>query len=83
MLSQKLFLPTSHNLWKTYGVTLKEQQILARKFELSLDQVRFELNRLKTLMEAGTVPPQKTGNKTKRIIEAHFESSNVTERQGA
>ena len=80
MLSQKLFLPMSN---KTYAVTLKEQQDLARRFGLSVDQVRSELDRLKNLMEAGTVPLQNTANKTKKIINAHFESSNVTERQGA
>ena len=52
-------------------------------FGLSVDQVRSELDRLKNLMEAGTVPPQNTANKTKKIINAHFESSNATERQGA
>lgn len=80
MLSQKLFLPMSN---KTYAVTLKEQQDLVRRFGLSVDQVRSELDRLKNLMEAGTVHPQNTANKTKKIINAHFESSNVTERQGA
>lgn len=83
MLSQKLFLPMSNNVYKTYAVTLKEQQDLARRFGLSVDQVRSELDRLKNLMEAGTVPPQNTANKTKKIINAHFESSNATERQGA
>ena len=83
MLSQKLFLPMSNNVYKTYAVTLKEQQDLARRFGLSVDQVRSELDRLKNLMEAGTVPLQNTANKTKKIINAHFESSNATERQGA
>ena len=80
MLSQKLFLPMSN---KTYAVTLKEQQHLARKFGLSVDQVRSEIGRLKSLMEAGTVLPQKSATKTKKIIDFHFESSNATERQGA
>ena len=83
MLSQKLFLPMSNNTYKTYAVPLKEQQDLARRFGLTVDQVRSELGRLKNLMEAGTVLPQKTANKTKKIINAHFESSNATERQGA
>ncbi len=83
MLSQKLMLPMSNDTRKTYVVTLKEQQELARRFGLSVDQVCSELGRLKTLMEAGTVPSQKTANKTKKIIDAHFESSNATERQGA
>jgi hypothetical protein len=83
MLSQKLFLPMSNDTWKTYAVTLKEQQDLARKFGLSVDQVRFEIGRLKNLMDAGVVLPQNTANKTAKIINAHFESSNATERQGA
>jgi len=83
MLSQKLFLPMSNAVRETYVVTLKEQQNLARKFGLSGNQVCSELGRLKNLMEAGTVLPQKTANKTKKIIDAHFESSNATERQGA
>ena len=83
MLSQKLFLPMSNDTRKTYAVTLKEQQDLARKFGLSVDQVCSELGRLKKLMDVGVVLPQKTANKTKQIITAHFESSNATERQGA
>jgi hypothetical protein len=83
MLSQKLFLPMSNDTRKTYAVTLKEQQDLARKFGLSVDQVCSELGRLKNLMDAGVVLPQKTANKTKQIITVHFESSNATERQGA
>jgi hypothetical protein len=83
MLSQKLFLPMSNDTRKTYAVTLKEQQDLARKFGLSVDQVRSEIGRLKNLMDAGVVLPQKTANKTTKIIDAHFESSNATERQGA
>jgi hypothetical protein len=83
MLSQKLFLPMSNDTRKTYAVTLKEQQDLARKFGLSIDQVCSEIGRLKNLMDAGVVLPQKTANKTKKIIDAHFESSNATERQGA
>jgi len=83
MLSQKLFLPMSNDTRKTYAVTLKEQQDLARKFGLSVDQVRVEIGRLKNLMDAGVVLPQKTANKTAKIINAHFESSNATERQGA
>jgi hypothetical protein len=73
----------SNHTRKTYAVTLKEQQDLARKFGLSVDQVRFEIGRLKSLMDAGVVLPQITANKTAKIIDAHFESSNATERQGA
>jgi hypothetical protein len=73
----------SNDTRKTYAVTLKEQQGLARRFGLSVDQVCFEIGRLKNLMEAGIVSPQKTANKTAKIINAHFESSNATERQGA
>jgi hypothetical protein len=83
MLSQKLFLPMSHDTCKTYAVTLREQQDLARKFGLSVDQVRSEIDRLKSLMEAGIAPPQKTATKTQKMIMAHFESSNATKRQGA
>lgn len=83
MESQKIYLPMAHSVWRTYAVTLKEQQDLASKFGLKLDQVRTELRVLMNRLIAGEIAQQKTATKMKKVINAHFESSNATERQGA
>ena len=41
------------------------------------------LDELNELMLAGVIAPQNTANKTKKVIQAYFESSNATGRQGA
>ena len=65
-------LPMAEAAKRQYAVTLSEQQDLARRFELPLDDVRASLVKLSSQLSDGVVQPQKTGNKTKAIIEAHF-----------
>lgn len=83
MLSKKLFLPMSSESLRDYVVTLSEQQHLARKFGLEMHEVASKLLALKERLATGELVPQKTATKTRRIIYAHFESSNATGRQGA
>lgn len=82
-MTNKLMLPMASNQSRDYAVTLSEQQDLARRFELSLGEVRQGIEALRRMMSDGTVEPQKTATKTKNLILVHFENSNVTERQGA
>ena len=83
MQSMKIHLPMAHDVWRTYAVTLSEQQDLARRFGITMDQVRSELQALTSLLNAGEVTPQKSATKMRRVINSHFESSNATGRQGA
>ena len=76
-------LPMTAKDGHEYGVTLLEQQILARRYGLTLDAVRQSIVVLRSRMLSGEVAPQKSANKTRKIIESHFESSNAIERQGA
>ena len=82
-MTHKLMLPMASNQGRDYAVTLSEQQDLARRFDLSLSEVRQCIDALRRMMLGGTVEPQKTATKTKKLILAHFENSNVTGRQGA
>jgi len=82
-MTMKLMLPMAENQGHDYAVTESEQKDLARSYGLQVDVVRERLADLREKMLAGDPAPQKTGNKTKRIIAAHFESSNVIGRQGA
>ena len=82
-MSLKIMLPMAERAKREYAVTSLEQQDLARKFGLTVDQVRLELANLKKLMTDGAIVPVVTANRTKKIIKAHFESSNAIERQGA
>lgn len=83
MLSKKLFLPMSCEPSRDYAVTLLEQRHLARRFGLEMHQVASELIDLRERFARGELQPQKSATKTRRIINAHFERSNATERQGA
>lgn len=73
----------SHEVWREYAVTWTEQQDLAGRFGLTVDEVRSKLLELASAMNLGEWKPQKSATKTKRVIQAYFESSNATERQGA
>ena len=82
-MSPKIMLPMAPSAKRQYAVTWTEQLALASKYGMTLDAIRVCLFDLGRIMEAGLIQPQKTGNKTKAIIAAHIENSNVTERQGA
>jgi len=59
---------------RQYVVTLKEQQDLACRFGLSLEEIRAELVRLSTTMDKTL----KTAGRIKKAIAIHFENSNGT-----
>lgn len=82
-MTMKLMLPMAENTGRDYAVTASEQQDLARRYGLSLSEVRVRMLELREKMLAGNPAPQKTGNKTKLIIAAYLESSNAIGRQGA
>ena len=71
-MTEKIMLPMAETACRQYAVTLSEQNDLARRFGLSIDDVRIKLSKLSDQLSVGVVQPQKTGNKTKAIIEAHF-----------
>lgn len=82
-MTQKIMLPMAPSAGREYVVTVSEQKALAGRYGMKTKAICACLFELRSLMEAGEIQPQKTGNKTKAIIAAHIESSNVTERQGA
>lgn len=71
MLPYKINLPM---LDRQYVVTLKEQQKLACRFGLSLEEIQAELVRLSATMDKTL----KTAGNVRKAIEAHFETSNGT-----
>ena len=70
----KIYLPMTI---KEYAVTEGEQRRLACKFDLSIEEVRFMLLDLREKILAGLQSQAKTANKTKLLIDNHFENSNV------
>lgn len=74
MNSPKIYLPMVN---KEYAVTESEQKSLACKYDLSIDEVRFMLFDLREEILVGIQSKEKTANKTKLIIDNHFENSNV------
>ena len=82
-MSRKIMLPMDPCAKRDYAVTWTEQHDLAGRYGMTIKALRSCLADLYSLMVAGTIQPQKTGNKTKAIIRAHIERSNATERQGA
>ena len=74
MNSPKIYLPMVD---KEYVVTESEQESLACKYDLSIDEVRFMLFDLRKKILAGLQYQAKTANKTKLLIDNHFENSNV------
>lgn len=71
MSPYKINLPM---LDRQYVVTLKEQQKLACRFGLSLEEIRAELVRLSATMDKTF----KTAGNVRKAIAAHFETSNGT-----
>ena len=82
-MSQKIMLPMDPCAKRDYAVTWTEQHDLAGRYGMTIEAVRVCLNDLYGLFASGVIQPQKTGNKTKAIIQTHIERSNATERQGA
>ena len=82
-MSQKIMLPMDPCAKRDYAVTWTEQRALAGRYGMTIEAIRVCLSDLYGLMVTGVIQPQKTGNKTKAIIQAHIERSNATERQGA
>jgi hypothetical protein len=72
-MSMKFMLPMSSPRGRYYTVTLSEQQDLSRKFGMPLDTVLAHLSTLRNRMFVDPSLQQKTANKTKRLIESHFE----------
>jgi hypothetical protein len=82
-MTQKIMLPMAASAKRDYAVTCKEQSALAGRYGIKLADVRDRMFELSELMASGEIQPQKTGNKTKLVINSYIESSNAIGRQGA
>lgn len=71
-MSEKIMLPMSTANGRVYATTLSEQQSLARRYGLSLVDVKASLGALRLQMLSGEVMPQATATKTRKIIDDHF-----------